>query len=55
MHVNHLFVTKPGHNTAQNLLNQTVREGKVNVVIIADQYRNLDGFNSQRLGSGVGQ
>ena len=29
---------------AQNLLFQTVREEKVDVVIIADQYRNLDGL-----------
>ena len=29
---------------AQDLLTQTVREEKVDVVIIANQYRNLDGF-----------
>ena len=30
--------------TAQDLLFQTVREEKVNVVLVADQYRNLDGL-----------
>ena len=32
------------HCEAQNLLTHMVREKKVDVVIITDQYRNLDGF-----------
>ena len=34
----------PNHcEAAKDLLTQTVREEKVDVVIITDQYRNLDG------------